>query len=305
MKGITPSETLAPPKGSRHFHDFLMNIDRRIIFLIVGLAVAFPILIPLNLPVLVSREARAYYAEIEKLSPGDVIIMSFDYEPDTMAELDPMAIATLRHAFRKDLRVIALTTYAGGGGIAERLLGDAAREYGKTYGTDYVFLGYNPDWSATILRMGESIKATYPTDQYRHPSSELPLLEAVDKYSDTKLLVSIAASSLAEYWLIWAGGKYHERIITGSTAIQAVLIYPYYQTGQLSGFLGGLKGAAEYEKLIERDGAGVRGMDAQSMAHLLIVILIIVGNVGFFMQKRSVRRRTRAPEPGAGVGAAR
>ena len=35
-------------------------------------------------------------------NPGDVIIFSFDYEPDTMAELDPMSLATLRHAFRKD-----------------------------------------------------------------------------------------------------------------------------------------------------------------------------------------------------------
>jgi hypothetical protein len=299
MKGINSG---APDsiKGSRRLHDRLMNIDRRIVFLIVGLSVALPILIPLNLPVLVSREAQAYYNEIEKLAPGDVIMMSFDYEPDTMAELDPMSIATLRHAFRKDLRVIALTTYAGGGGIAERILGDAAKEYGKAYGTDYVFLGYNPDWSATMLRMGESIKATYPTDQYRHSTAELPLLATVDRYSDTKLLVSIASSSLAEYWLIWAGGKYKERIITGSTAIQAVLIYPYYQTGQLSGFLGGLKGAAEYEKLIRRDGAGVRGMDSQSMAHLLIVILIVVGNLGFVMQKRSARRGARAAASGGG-----
>lgn len=299
MKGIASG---APDsvKGSRRLHDRLMNIDRRIIFLIVGLSVALPILMPLNLPILVSREARAYYDEVEKLAPGDVIIMSFDYEPDTMAELDPMAIATLRHLFRRDVRVIALTTYAGGGGVAERILGQAAKEFGKSYGTDYVFLGYNPDWSATMLRMGESIKATYPTDQYRRPTSELPLLENVDKYSDTKLLVSIAASSLAEYWLIWAGGKYNERIIAGNTAIQAVLIYPYYQTGQLSGFLGGLKGAAEYERLIQHDGAGVRGMDAQSMAHLLIVILIVVGNIGFAMQKRSVRRRADGVAPGGG-----
>ena len=100
--------------------------------------------------------------------------------------------------------------------------------------------------------------------------------------------------------MIWAGGKYHERIIAGNTAIQAVLIYPYYQTGQLSGFLGGLKGAAEYERLIQRDGAGVRGMDAQSMAHVLIVVLIILGNIGFAIQKRSARRGGAGPAAGSG-----
>jgi hypothetical protein len=299
MRGITGGD-LRKSASKGRLYDLLMDIDRRIIFLVIGLSVALPILFPLNLPVVVTREARAFYDEIEKLSAGDVIIMSFDYEPDTMAELDPMSIATLRHAFRKDLRVIALTTYAGGVGIAERNLQQAAAEFGKSYGTDYVFLGYNPDWSATMLRMGESIKGTYPTDQYRRSTADLPLLAAADRYSDTKLLVTISASALAEYWLIWAHGKYNEKVVAGNTAIQAVLIYPYFQTGQLSGFLGGLKGAAEYEKLIKHDGAGVRGMDAQSAAHVLIVVLILLGNIGFFVHKRSVRRAAMAPTGGTG-----
>ncbi|MBM3287424.1 MAG: hypothetical protein FJY88_08765 [Candidatus Eisenbacteria bacterium] len=277
-------------RGTGRFQDILVNLDRRIIFLAIAAAVAFPILLPLNLPIQVSNEARAYFEEIERLSSGEVILLSLDYEPDTMAELDPMTLATLRHAFRKDLRVVAMTTYAGGVGIVERILGEASREYGKAYGTDYVFLGYNPDWSATMLRMGESIKRTYPTDHYGRRTDEIPLLSEVDSYEQIALVATIAASALAEYWVIWAGGKYNEKIITGNTAIQAVLIYPYYQTGQLSGFLGGLKGAAEYERLIERDGAGVRGMDAQSMAHLLIVCFIIAGNAGFLIQRRSQRR---------------
>ncbi|RLB66005.1 MAG: hypothetical protein DRH04_09910 [Deltaproteobacteria bacterium] len=264
----------------------LSAVDRRVIFLAVAISVALPLLFPLNLPIKVSREAKAYYEEIERLQPGDVLMFSFDYEPDTMAELDPMSLATLRHAFSKDLRVIALTNYAGGVGIAERILGQAAAEYDKEYGRDYVFLGYNPDWSATMLRMGESIRATFPLDHYGTPTDRIPVLADVDSYEQVDLLVTVTASALAEYWVIWAGGKYGQRVIAGNTAIQAVLIYPFFQTGQLAGFLGGLKGAAEYERLIGHDGAGVRGMDAQSMAHLLMVGFIVLGNIGFFVQKR-------------------
>jgi hypothetical protein len=285
------------PQGQpRRFHQRIMDVDRRIIFLCVAAAVALPLIFPLNIPVGSSREANAYYAAMEALAPGDVIIFSFDYEPDTMAELDPMSLATLRHAFRKDARVIALTNYAGGPGIAERILGQAAAEYGKVYGRDYVFLGYNPDYSATMLRMGESIQATFPTDHYRSPTRELPLLAEADRYADVELLVTVTASALAEYWIIWAGGNYQQKIITGNTAIQAVLIYPFFQTGQLAGFLGGLKGAAEYETLIAIEGAAVRGMDAQSMAHLLIVLFIVLGNVGFFLKKRAERQVARTAE---------
>ncbi|MBD3160512.1 MAG: hypothetical protein GF346_00200 [Candidatus Eisenbacteria bacterium] len=277
----------APDRGLFHR---LMNIDRRVIFLIIALSVALPILLPLNLPIGASREADAYYEAMEALRPGETMIFSFDYEPDTMAELDPMSLATLRHAFRKDVRVIALTNYAGGAGIAERILHEAAEEHGKEYGTDYVFLGYNPDWSATMLRMGESIRRTFPTDHYRTPTDEIPLLAEVDSYANVPLLVTVTASALAEYWVIWAGGKFDQKVIAGATAIQAVLVYPYFQTGQLSGFLGGLKGAAEYERSIDVDGAGVRGMDAQSMAHLLIVVFILIGNVAFLLHRMQGRR---------------
>ncbi|MBM3317023.1 MAG: hypothetical protein FJY75_04135 [Candidatus Eisenbacteria bacterium] len=276
----------------------LGRVDRRWIFLLVGASVALPLLRPLHLPIGTSREARAYHAEVERLQPGDEMIFSFDYEPDTMAELDPMSLATLRHAFSRGVRVIALTNYAGGPGIALRILGQAASEHERQYGRDYVFLGYNPDYSATMLRMGESIRSTFPTDHFGTPSAELPLLREVDRYADIELLVTVTASALAEYWVIWAGGRFGQRIVAGNTAIQAVLIYPYYQTGQLAGFLGGLKGAAEYERLIGRDGAGVRGMDAQSVAHLLIVCFIVLGNIGYFAQRRSARAAGDAARDG-------
>jgi hypothetical protein len=272
------------------FYERMMSIDRRIIFLSVALAVAIPLLWPLGFPVQVSQEVRSFYKELAGLKKGDIILLTFDYEGDVMAELNPMSIAVLNQVFSKGVRVIALTTYAGGTGIAETLLSAAAERYGKTYGVDYVFLGYNPDWSGTILRLGESFRATYPTDQYGKPTSDIPLMENVENYNDIKLIVSIAGSALSEYWAIWAGGRYGVKVISGNTAIQAVLIYPYYQAGQILGFLGGLKGAAEYEKLIDMPGMGMRGMDAQSIAHALMLFFIVIGNIGYFLMRRARKR---------------
>jgi hypothetical protein len=269
------------------FYERLMSIDRRIIFFSVGLAVAIPLIVPLNFPVQVSEEAESFYREMAGLEAGDIILLTFDYEGDVMAELNPMTIAVLKHAFPRDIKVVALTTYAGGTGIAERLLTEAAEVYGKTYGVDYVFLGYNPDWSGTILRLGESFKGTYPTDQYGKSTDEIPIMQEVETYDDVAMIVSIAGSALSEYWAIWAGGRYGVKVISGNTAIQAVLIYPYYQAGQIPGFLGGLKGAAEYEKLVDEPGLGIRGMDAQSVAHALMVAFIVVGNIGYFFARRA------------------
>ena len=67
------------------------------------------------------------------------------------------------------------------------------------------------------------------------------------------------------------------------TAVMASDAYPFLQSGQLSGLIGGLKGAAEYEQLINHRDRAFIGMDAQSITHILIVIFIIFGNISFFL----------------------
>jgi hypothetical protein len=51
------------------------------------------------------------------------------------------------------------------------------------------------------------------------------------------------------------------------------------QSGQLKGLLGGMAGAAEYEKLRGEKGKATKGMDAQSLAHAFIALCIIAGNI--------------------------
>jgi hypothetical protein len=78
--------------------------------------------------------------------------------------------------------------------------------------------------------------------------------------------------------------------VSGNTAVQAVFLYPFYQSGQIKGFLGGLKGAAEYETSIERPAFGVRGMGSQTLGHVLIVLFIVLGNLGYLAARRDQPR---------------
>ena len=60
------------------FLERLMSIDRRWLYLAVAIAVAVPVLKPIGLPVKVSGETRDFFAELEALHEGDVILFSFD-----------------------------------------------------------------------------------------------------------------------------------------------------------------------------------------------------------------------------------
>jgi hypothetical protein len=84
----------------------LLRLDRRIIFLLVGLATLLPLLYPVGLPIRVSPEVRKVYDYLEQLPEGSVFLLSLDFEPGGKPELYPMAIALLQHAFRKNLQVL-------------------------------------------------------------------------------------------------------------------------------------------------------------------------------------------------------
>ena len=263
------------------------NLDRRWIFAIIFLATALPLLFPIGLVGEVSEHAQNLHDQIEQLSPGDAIIISFDCEASSWPEIGPVADALVRHALRKNLRIIGTSFLSEGTALGFDLLSRRTQAAGKTYGVDWVYLGFRPQYVAAMLGMGESIAAEFPRDYLDRPVEQLSLLDDVRSYADVALVISIADDTMPQYWIEYAGGRYGVRVAAGLSAVMVTTFTPYLDSGQLTGLVGGLKGAAEYEQLLGIRGAGTRGMDAQSSAHLAIILLVVLGNVAYFRNRRS------------------
>jgi hypothetical protein len=88
-------------------------------------------------------------------------------------------------------------------------------------------------------------------------------------------------------WVRQAVMAHNVPLVMGVTGVLAASNETYVQSGQCKGILAGLRAAAEYEKLTEKKGSGTVGMDAQSIAHLLIVIFVVMGNVAMFLSKKA------------------
>jgi len=270
----------------RNFWDWINSIDRGIIYLIIGIVIILPILLGLKEEVQISPSVRSAYEMIESLDSNDVIIISIDYDPASMPELQPMLKAILRHAFEKDVKVIMMVFWPLGLPIGTEGLEEVAKEYGKVYGEDYVNLGYRPGDRAVMIDMGKEIRNFFRTDVNDILLDSHTMMRNVHNYNDIALIVGLEAGRFGEFWVQYVGSRYNQRIVLGVTGVMAAETYPYLQSGQIEGLIGGLKGAAEYETLIEKPGFGLTGMAAQSWAHIAIVMFIIIGNIGYFMTRR-------------------
>ncbi len=264
-----------------------LAIDRRIIFLLVAVGVTLPLLFPVNLPITVGPRVQAAYDAIDALPPGSKVLVSMDYEPDIMAELLPMSVAVLRHCFRKHLQVIAMTLYPAGTGLGERALREASKAEGAVRNRDFVWLGYKSGFQVVMIGIGENLRGMYPVDFYGTPLDSIPILRGVNTYRQMAMVINLSGSSGTDYWIQFAQGRFHAPLVVGCTAVMATDYYPYLSSKQLLGLIGGMKGAAEYERLIDTFGDARRGMDAQSLVHLIIVLLVVVGNAALFISKRS------------------
>ncbi len=265
------------------FAERMLKIDRRIIFLVIGLCTLLPLLYPIGLPIRITSEVQGIYDHIESLPERSVFLLSIDFDPASKPELHPQAIALLRHAFRKNLRVVAMTLWVSGTGMADQLITQVAQEMGKENGKDYVFLGWSPGQQAVIINMGQDLYSAFPSDYGGKATKDLPILNGVRSLKDVDYVVCLGAGRPGvEEWYVFGKDKYKFELGGGCTGVMAPGLYPLLRSGQINGLIGGLRGAAEYESLIGQKGKAVAGMDAQSATHIAIIVLVAICNVFYF-----------------------
>ena len=271
----------------------ILRLDRRAIFLLVAAAMLLPLIHPFAFPGLsVTPPVRSLHDRIESLPPGSNLLVSFDFDPSSKPELEPQARAILRHAFRRRLHVITMGLWVTGRGLAQQIVTDCAREAGAKEGVDYAYLGWQPGGIIVMIGMGQDIAKTFPQDGRGESTSNLPIMQGLKFLPDIHFLVSIGAGDPGpEQWIVYGGDKYHVPMAVGTTSIQATGLAPYLQTGQLVGMLNGMKGAAEYEHLINQKGTGVGGMDSMALGAFLILTLVLVANAAYLLSGRKAGGR--------------
>lgn len=262
------------------------------IYLLLALAVVVPFLLPVSLAgslLSISNVPSATLHDmIEGVPPASTVLVSFDYDPSMTGEMDLVANAIVSDLVRRNVKIIAVSTLETGPQIAQRLLDSAAaRGQNYHYGSEYVNLGYLPGHEAGLAQLATTGLPADSRDFVQGRSlDQFSVFAPVKGLQDTQLVIELAGSEEAlKSWMEQVQPRARVRIAAGVSASIEPKARAYLGAGQLAAMTSGLIGAARYEILSRSEGLALTSVDAQSAAMLLLVLLVVAGNIVFWLSR--------------------
>ena len=168
----------------------------------------------------------------------------------------------------------------------------AAKPYHARYGIDWVNWGFKYGYENILMPLAKNIPDTIKSDFNNTPRAKLPMMRDVKDIRDIGLVIEVTGlANMTELWLGFIRGPYGTPLAAAYTAVMAPSYYPYIDSHQMAGMLVGAKGAAEMEVLVGRPDQATRIMNVQSWAHVLIIALIVIGNIGYLLARREEGKR--------------
>jgi hypothetical protein len=233
---------------------------------------------------------NTFRAQVTKLPPDAVVILSFDYSPATEAEMGPLAEIILRDLLENQARVVAVSLRPEGAAMAQRLLDRFAREY--PYGQRTLNLGYLPGQTAGVRSL--AFLSSAPLFQnWARTMEDYPAWQDVGGLGDVALIVDVADNALAVRWWVeqvGPGTLVDRPMVAAVSSAADPTVRPYYnqidpKSGQLLGLVSGVTGAAAYENRLRQPGRAVGSLAAQSVAHLGLVVVSLGGTIMGFRSR--------------------
>jgi hypothetical protein len=274
----------------------LESIDRRYLYAVLIVIVIVGLLVPIPLPLAVGPQARGFYEAVEGADRNKIAVVSTLWSASTQGENSPQTRVILQHLMRRKIR-IALIAFGDPQSttLAQELAEEIARDHNYVYGKDWINWGFRADIAGTLKGMVRDINETIKRDSIRkQPLSSFPVMQGIRNVKDVGVIAEVSASGNYLSWLGLVVGSTDAPFCYAPTSVMAPELYTYLDSGQMSGMLFGIKGAAEYERLLGIQGFTTRAITPVSLSLVLLFVLIGLGNYGMYASRRQAAEKGAA-----------
>lgn len=266
----------------------LANIDRRVFYWILFIALMVPFLNPIGFPIKIAENTRDLYEGItgDAVEPGDVWIMNFGYGVSAWPECHPAVTVCAKALLREGAHIIFIGPHTDVELTYKKLLDTVREDFeAKTYGEDWVFLGYITGGESAIAQLASNMRSVYPTDHFGKRLDDIPMMQGVNTWRDVSGVLSSDTGDWGGYFLTQWQEPYGVPMAQIGIAMLGSTGIPRWLAGNYFGMSVGSRGGAELEMLIGEPGEAIVAMDSISVSHLLIVIAVILANVGLLLER--------------------
>lgn len=275
----------------------MYQVDRRIIYAILLLAMVIPMFFTLGLPITIDTYVEDAYKVVNELPAGSVIWVGCEYSASQIAEIKPMLQAFVRLALQKGHYIYIGSSFADGCTTAHNWLQEVFAETKAVNGENYIIFGYRPSFNSTMEAVRSNVvNAMSDRDHYGNKLSDKPIMKHFTKASDIDLVLVFDSGSPGsdDYIAVWRSQGEVNLMVCGATGVELPNQLVKYDAGLLQGVVGGMNGAAQLEKLVGVPGSATKGMDSQGLAHLTIIAFMIIGNIGYLVSKKQNSSKSNA-----------
>jgi len=267
----------------KSFIETLSKLDRRIIYWALLFAMLIPYLYPFALPMSINRYTRNFYDKVDGLTSEDNIIISLDSGFALIAEMGGGLVALPKQLVKSNVKVVGVATSPQGPLVFEEYVQPILEKAGYIYGIDFVNLGYAAGRETMMSGIAEDIKNIYTMDYYGTAIENIQMMEQITGATDFAAIVPWGDQGA--YWSRQWKAKHGVDVISIETAGNYQAILPLLNSGDIFGALNGPRGCAEYEVLLNAPGMSNRSLTSMSMGHVIVILVIIIGNITYFLMK--------------------
>ena len=307
--GLTAKLVQADVEPRRGFSRWLLP-DGLIYLLILGVLLAILLVRPPfgDIPFAPSTDVTQFYNAVESVPPGEPVLVVYDWDATRSAEMSVLSQAVMRHLMSRRLQFVTISTAPQGPGFAQQVvrsvLADPVSNYGYTYGTDYLILGYIPGNEAALRSAVDDFTAVLPLDyQQIQRLDTYPVLQQgnIKGARDFALVIDLASDEAElRNWIEQVGARTGIPIVAAVPQSLDPIARSYNRvrgTG-LQAVVSGTNGALQYNRQLIQAGRNTGQMDAsaltdrlnaQSVAQLLVALVIVAAFIG--MATRRIFRR--------------
>jgi hypothetical protein len=245
--------------------------------------------------------AGAFFTAVEGLGVSQPVLVVVDYQPGFAGELELAAVPVFRQLEKNKVPLAFISTSPVGPFMAERLQKRADPEYQQNY--EYINLGYLPGGAGGIRAFAEQPSVTVGHDLSLGDMWATAPFSNIAGLADFGAIIVLTDNpDTGRLWVEQAGQIFNPKnsstprpFLMVVSAQAEPMLRPYTISGQVTGLLAGLEGAAQYEnKLGTADKQEFHATwDAFGAAMLVAELLILFGGAWAIFTGLRTRRTAK------------